>query len=153
MKKILLMALIVVITITFYSYNKAIAFTRITDLVFDGMSVEPDKLDEVLNTIKQNKIANLKVKNPKKKKPTELFIIEAKQKDPKNIQLEIDTSENIVRSNNDIQEPISNTAFLNAIQEAVNLWDGVEIADVNFLPLKFASGQADSEDGRNIVFV
>lgn len=128
-----------------------LAFTRIVDLVFDGEPVDPEKLSEVLNTIKINKIKNLNIKNPLKLKPDKLFIVHAKQRDSNNLQLEIDTSNVVVKSAEDVQASISNQAFLNAVQEAVNLWDGVDIADITFAPLKFGSGQANPDDGKNIV--
>lgn len=149
MKKVVLLTLI--FTIVLFFPASSFAFTRIVDVVFDGMSVEPDKLEETLATIKQNKIKNKNIKNPKKLKPDKLFIVPARLKDSNNIQLEIDTSGVVVKSEKDIQAAISNKAFLDAITEAVKLWDDVDIADVTFLPLKFASGQLDPEDGKNIV--
>ena len=148
MKKILLTSLII---LQFIFPLNSLGFVRIVDLVFDGKSVDPEKFAETLDTIKQNKLENKKIKNPRKLKPVQLFIIPAKQANSKNIQLEIDTSEVVVKSNKDIQAAISNKAFLDAITEAVNLWDGVDIADVTFAPLKFASAQANPEDGKNIV--
>ena len=94
---------------------------------------------------------NKNISNPKKKKPDKLFSIYAKQKTSKNIAIEIDTSEVIANLNKDIQATVSNQAFLDAVQEAINLWDSVDIADVSFAPLKFASGQVDPEDGKNII--
>ena len=139
-----------IITQLFFPLN-SFGFVKIVDLVFDGKSVDPEKIAETLATVKANKLKNKTIKNPLKLKPDQLFIIPAKQANPKNIQLEVDTSEVVVKSNKDIQAAISNQAFLDAITEAVNLWDGVDIADITFAPLKFASGQADPEDGRNIV--
>ena len=129
------------------------AFVKITDLVFDGMSVDPTELSEILETIKQNKKTNLKneLLGKKKRLPTKLTIIEAKQKDPKNIQIEIDTSGVVVKTEEDIQAPISNINFLNAIQDAINLWKNVDVADIDFLPLKFGSGQPNPDDGKNII--
>ncbi|MBI3589978.1 MAG: hypothetical protein HY094_01200 [Candidatus Melainabacteria bacterium] len=141
----------VVVCLLCLTPTNSYAFTRIVDLVFDGMSVEPDKLQEVLSTIKKNKIKNKKIKNLKKLKPDKLFVITAKRSNPKNIQLEIDTSEVVVKSNSDIQAPISNQGFLDAVSEAISLWGNVNIADISFAPLKFASGQADPNDGRNII--
>ena len=149
-KKLLVFLLITIMIVTCFP-QASYAFTRIVDLVFDGMSVEPDKLSEVLDTVRINKIKNKNIKISKKRKPDKLFIVQARQEDSKNIQLEIDTSEVIVKSSQDIQGAISNKAFLDAISEAVKLWDDVDIADVTFAPLKFGSGQANFEDGRNIV--
>lgn len=150
MKKIFSIFLIIGFVL---SVNSAFAFIKIADLVFDGESVNPEDLPTILETIKTNK-----TKNEKKQQrgssmllPTKLQTIEAMLLDPKNIQIEIDTSDVLVRTNDDIQEPVSNVKFLNAVSEAVNLWDAVDIADVSFLPLKFASGQPDSDDGKNVI--
>ncbi len=129
----------------------SLAFTRIVDLFFDGKPVEPEKIEETLGTIKINKEKNKKISNPKKLKPDRFFIVPAIQARPNDIQLEIDTSEVIVKSNKDVQGPISNTAFLNSVTEAVDLWNNVGIANVMFAPLKFASVPADPEDGNNII--
>lgn len=133
--------------------NQSYAFIKISDLVFDGMSVNPDELEETLETIKTNKKKNKKnqLLGKKKRFPVKLQIIEAFQAKPQEIQLEIDTSEVVAKTEKDIQGPISNTNFFNAISEAVALWESVDIADINFLPLKFASGQPNPEDGRNII--
>jgi len=154
MKKYFLLTIIIFLLISFiqvYPENTSYAFTTISDLVFDGMSVEPNNLQEVLNTVKKNKIKNKTIKVPSKLLPDELFIINSRQKDPHNIQLEIDTSSVLVKSDGDIQAPISNQAFLNAVTEAVTLWDNVDIADITFAPLKFASGGADPNDGKNVI--
>ena len=140
-----------VIYTQFYFPIDAFAFTKIIDIVFDGKPVDPDKLDETLGIIQTNKLKNKKIKNPKKLKPDKVFVIEAMQADPQNIQLEIDTSEVIVKGDKDIQASISNKGFLDAVTEAVNLWDSVDTADITFAPLKFASGQANAEDGKNLI--
>jgi len=57
----------------------------------------------------------------------------------------------LVKSDGDIQAPISNQAFLSAVNEAINLWDAVDTADISFAPLKFASGGADTNDGKNVI--
>lgn len=147
MKKIIFLILIITINLSYplYSY----AFTRIVDLVFAGESVKPEDLNKVFETIKINKKKNKK--NPNKKLPDKLIIVHARQPNPKNIQLEIDTSEVIVKNENDIQAPISNQGFLNAVQESIMLWESIPIADVSFAPLKFASGVADPQDGKNII--
>ncbi len=129
----------------------SMAFTRIVDLVFDGKSVDPEQIAETLDTIKKNKLENLKIKNPKKQKPDKLFIVPARLPNPKNIQIEIDTSEVVVKSNDDVQAAISNEGFLNAVTEAITLWDNVDIADITFAPLKFTSAQANPEDGKNVI--
>ena len=146
-----LFSLISVFILFFCCTSNTFAFTRIVDLVFDGMSVEADKLDETLATIKQNKAKNKTIFDPAKRKPDKLFVVKARQKDPQNIQLEIDTSGVLVKNENDIQASISNQGFLDAIQESVNLWESVDVAEVMFAPLKFASGQANPDDGRNII--
>ena len=152
MKKCFISYFLIVVLIwsIVYPFN-SYAFTRIVDLLFDGKSVEADKIQETLVTIKKNKLKNATIKNPAKLKPDKFIIVPARQKDPKNIQIEIDTSQSIVKSNEDIQAAISNPAFLNAVSEAITLWDNVDIADISFAPLKFASAQANPEDGRNIV--
>ena len=127
------------------------AFTRIADLVFDEKPVEPDELNQVLEIIKKNKTKNILNKNPAKAKPDELTTIKAKQKDFENIQIEIDTSQVIVKSEDDIQNSISNQGFLNAVQDAIDIWNNSEISKAMFAPLKFASGQANPDDGRNII--
>lgn len=129
----------------------SLAFTKIVDLIFDGNPVEPEKIEETIETIKVNKEKNKKISNPKKLKPDQFVIVPAIQTKPTDIQLEIDTSEVIVKSNKDVQGPISNTAFLKAVTEAVDLWNNVGIANVMFAPLKFASVPADPEDGNNII--
>ena len=130
---------------------KTHAFTRNTDVIFDGMSVEPDKFQETLDTIKQNKIKNKKITNPKKLNPDTLFTIKAIQKNPKNIQLEIDTSQSVVDTKEDIQLIISNQGFLNAVTEAIMLWDDVDIADISFAPVKFTSSIINPDDGKNVI--
>lgn len=141
---------LVLITVVLFSFSlKSFAFTRIVDIVFNGEPVKPDDLNDVLQTIKKNKIKNKK--NPAKHLPDKLTIIQARQTNPQNIQLEIDTSEVIVKNENDIQAQISNQGFLNAVTEAIMLWDDVDTADISFEPLKFASGIADPEDGKNII--
>ena len=154
MKKPLLKYIVISLTIALLLSSiprSSHGFTRIVDLVFNGASVDPDNLNEVLNEIKENKKKNKKISNPKKQKPTKLLIIHAKQKDPQNIKVEVDTSEVVVKNEGDIQAPISNPGFLDAVTEAVQLWDDVDIADVMFAPIKFASGQADPEDGKNVI--
>ena len=130
-----------------FTTHSAFAFIKITDLVFDGESVNPDDLSTILETIEVNKKKNIKKQQNGSTMllPTQLQIIEAMLLDPKNIQIEIDTSDVLVRTNDDIQEPISNVNFFNAVSEAISLWDSVDIADVSFLPLN--SGPC----GRNIV--
>jgi len=149
--KILILTAILILG--FSTSSSTHAFIRITDLVFDGEPVDPDELDETLETIKINRRKNQKNEQRGKKKrfPTKLTTIEARQRDPENIQIEVDTSDVIVVSNDDIQSPISNVSFLNAINEAIGLWGNVDIANVNFLPVKFASGQPDSDDGKNVI--
>lgn len=120
------------------------AFTRIVDLVFNGMSVSPSELESTLAQIKKDKSKKTKTKD-------KLSVVYARQANPKNIQLEIDTSEALVKSKGDVQAPISNQAFLDVVTEAENLWAGVDIANVKFKPIKFASGQANPEDGKNII--
>lgn len=129
------------------------AFVKVSDLVFDGMSVDPDELENTLETIEINKKKNKKKEalGSKKRLPAKLEVVEAKLSKPKEIQLEIDTSEVVVKTGKDIQAPISNTSFLMALQEAITLWDSVDIADVEFLPVKFGSGQPDAEDGKFVV--
>ncbi|MBI3309359.1 MAG: carboxypeptidase regulatory-like domain-containing protein [Candidatus Melainabacteria bacterium] len=129
------------------------AFIKITDLVFDGMSVDPDEFDVTLELIKENKRKNKtnEAKGKVKRFPTKLTTITARQVNPKNIQLEVDTSEVVAKTAKDIQGAISNVNFLNAISEAISLWEGVMIADVDFAPLKFASGQPNPDDGRNVI--
>ncbi|MBI2996626.1 MAG: carboxypeptidase regulatory-like domain-containing protein [Candidatus Melainabacteria bacterium] len=151
MSKKILLLIICQIIFMFYIPLKSFSFTRIVGLVFDGEPVEPDKLQEVLNTIKKNKLKNSKNKNPRKIKPDKLFTVSAKHNDSKNIKLEIDTSQLLVRSDKDIQKPISNKAFLDSVAEAANLWESVDIADIKFTPLEFASGPVNAEDGRNII--
>lgn len=143
MKKIFVIFISLITIMSLYSLPNSYAFTRMEDLVFDGSPVEADKLNEVLKTIKKNKRKN--------KKPTKLSIIKAKQKNPKNIQFEIDTSGVVANTAEDIQLPISNQAFLDAVTEAITLWDDVDIADVTFAPLKFTSSQANFEDGKNVI--
>ena len=154
MKK-LIFCLLVAFAILVNSFIGSLAFTRYADLIFDGEPVEFDKLSEVLATIEINKKKNEKKKarksNPKKLLPETLEIIEARFADPKNIKLEIDTSQALVKKDKDVQLHIPNTAFLNSIQEATMLWENVDIADIMFSPLTLASGQPDPEDGRNII--
>ena len=127
------------------------AFTKVVDLIFDGMSVDPEKITETLEIIKKNKLKNKTIKNPAKLKPDQLFTIYAMQADPLNVKVEIDTSGNAVRTKKDIQLPISNEEFLDKITEAIMIWESVDIAKVKFAPLKFASGQVDPNDGKNII--
>lgn len=130
------------------------AFSRIVSLVFDNEVIEPDDLQEVFETIKKNKKKNERIKNPKKLKPEKIITIQAKLPDPRNIQLEVDTSQSIVKSDDDIQAEISNQAFLDSVNEAIMLWQGVDIADIRFLPLKFASvtfNMVNPEDGKNVI--
>lgn len=114
-------------------------FSRIVDLLLNNEPVKPEDFTTTLKKVK---------KNPKKNK---LKAIEARQANSKNIQFEIDTSGVITKNENDIQAPISNQGFLDAIQEAIDLWDNVDIANVSFAPLKFASGGANPSDGKNII--
>ena len=155
MKRVLSIFLIVCFLFSAFLFkiNAAFAFIKISDLVFDGEPVNPEDLPEILETIKTNKEKNVKKQQRGSTMllPTNLQIIDAMLSNSKNIQIEIDTSDVLVRTNDDIQEGISNVNFLNAVSEAVSLWDGVDIADVSFLPLKFASGQPDSDDGKNII--
>ena len=149
--KIITLVILSIFTITLTSAHPSYSFTRIVDLLFDGTPVKPEDLDTILQIIKKNKAKNKTNKNPKKAKPDKFVIVKAKQKDPRNIQLEVDTSEVLVKKEGDIQAPITNTGFLNAITDAINLWDNVEVADVGFAPLKFASGKANPGDGRNVI--
>lgn len=130
---------------------QVLAFTKIVDTVFDGMPVDPEKISETLDTIKKNKLKNKTITNPLKLKPDKLFTIYAMQADPLNIKIEIDTSGNAVRSKKDIQLPISNEEFLDKVTEAIMIWESVDIAKIKFAPVKFASGQADPEDGKNVI--
>ena len=148
MKKIIVTILIIGILC---SPLKSLGFTRIVDLIFNGESVDPEKLEETLETVKQNKKKNKKTVNPKKKKPTKLTTIYAMQSNPQNIEIEVDTSGSLVKGEDDIQAAISNQNFLNAITNAVNLWGSVETTTVMFAPLKFASVEIDPEDGKNVI--
>ena len=127
------------------------AFTKFADLLFDGDSVTPGTLEDTLETIKKNKESNKKIKGARNKLPTKISLIEARQTDPKNIKFEINTSELLVKSERDIQVPISNLGFLNAIQEALTIFENVEIADIMFAPLKFTSAEPDTNDGINTI--
>ncbi|GEM_PF-3353239 len=131
--------------------QKSCAFVRITDLVLGDKSVSAKEIPNILNTIKNNKIANKKIKGKRNKLPTQLTIIEARQANPLNIQFEINTSEVVTKSSEDVQLPISNTAFLNSIQEALMLFEDINIATIMFAPLKLTSAQADTEDGINVI--
>lgn len=151
MKKILYLLMFALIINFMLVQVPVSAFVRIVDVLFDGAPVETDKLQEVLETIKKNKEKNKNIKNPKKLKPDKLVTVFARQQNPDNIQLEIDTSHVIVKSDDDIQMPITNQGFLNAITEAIMVWDDADIATVGFAPLKFASLKIDPEDRKNIV--
>lgn len=154
MKKDLLILILVFISLFTLNQLSSNAFTKIVDLVFEGEPVDPEKFGEVLDTIKKNKKKNERINNPKKKKPDKLFAVQATHRNSRNIQLEVDTSQVIVKSDDDIQAPISNQAFLDSVNEATMLLQEVEIANIRFLPLKFASvkfNMVDPEDGKNVV--
>ncbi len=128
--------------------SKGLAFTRIIDIIFKGEPVKPDDLENVIETAKKNKLKNEKNGS---KRPDQLIPVIARLPKPDNIQLEIDTSGVLVKGEKDIQAAISNQGFLDAITEAVNLWDDVTEAKITFAPLKFASGQPNPEDGKNVI--
>ncbi len=129
----------------------AFAFTRVTDLSFNGTTITPDQFEATFETIKANIKANKKIKGKRNKLPTKISVVYGRQADAKNIQLEIDTSEVLLKSQKDVQLPISNLGFLNAVQEAISLFENVEIADIMFKPLRLTSAGANQDDGRNVI--
>ena len=150
MKKKYFLLLLVLFLNVFFPL-KSFAFTKIADFVFGGMSVSVEELDQLGTTIQENKKANKKIKDPRKKLPIKIEVVEARQANPTNIQLEIDTSEVLLKSQKDVQLPISNIGFLNAIQEALQLFESIDIANIKFAPLKFTSTKIDTEDGKNTI--
>jgi len=150
------------------------AFTRITDLVINGGSFDPANLDTIRNG-KKGKSRILKSqesdgssstssssstsggsiasagtgkKKPKVPKPQ---IIKAFQAKPKEIQFQIDNSTLLVKSTGDVQLPITSSAFYNAVQESIDLWNGVDIADIKILSPKFTTAMIDPNDGLNLI--
>lgn len=147
-KKVLFALSIIIFCCLFFLPNKSFAFTRIIDILFNNEPVNPDELESVIETAKTNKLKN---KKNGSKKPDKLIPVIAKFSNAENIQLEVDTSGVLVKGEDDIQAAISNQGFLDAITEAINLWDDVTEAKITFAPLKFASGQANPEDGKNLI--
>ncbi len=127
------------------------SYVLVQDLVFNGASVDPSNVQATLDQIKANKIANKKISNPRKKLPTKIEFIQAMFADPTNIKFEVDTSDVVVASSFDIQAPISNSTFLNAVQKGLKVWEDIEDVDIMFAPLKFSSGKPDPNDGRNVI--
>ena len=74
MKQKIILTSFIFLSILITTTSKSIAFTRVTDLVFDGMSVQPEELQNILQTIQTNKIKN---KKRKKQLPDKFFIINA----------------------------------------------------------------------------
>ena len=117
------MSIVLTVLTLFLIPQKSYGFVKIADLVFGDISATSEEIPNILETIKSNKIANKKIKVKKEKLPTKLTIIEAMQANPLDIQLEINTSEVVTKSSDDVQLPISNIAFLNSIQEALMLFE------------------------------
>ena len=137
--KLFIAGISIIISIECFTPLTSYGFSRIVDLLLNN---EPVKPEDFITTLKKAK------KNPKKNK---LTVVEARHTNAKNLQFEIDTSGVLVKNENDIQAPIGNQGFLDSIQEAIDLWDEVDIANVSFAPLKFASGSANANDGKNII--
>lgn len=124
------------------------AFTIIENFVKDGVDADPQEVRNIFNTVNQ-----LKGKEKKKalKSLRSFKIIKPFQTDPKNIQIEIDNSSALVGTASDVQLPITNSGFLMSVQEAIDQWNNVETADINFLPLKLTTNMIDPEDGHNVI--
>jgi hypothetical protein len=137
--KLFLAGISIFILIGYFTPLPSFGFSRIVDLLLNNESVKPEDFITTLAKVK---------KNPNKNK---LRIVEAMLANTKNIQFEVDTSGVIIKNEDDIQAPVTNQGFLDAIQEAIDLWENVDIADVSFAPLKFASGSANADDGKNII--
>lgn len=133
--------------LVFFISLPSFAFTRAEDLVINGEPISLDQIRDSSSKTKKKKGA----KNARQKQANKPTVIHAMQADPTNIQFEINTSQVLLQSANDVQLPVSNIAFINVIQEAFQVLEGVSIADIMFAPLKFSSKQPDSEDGINLI--
>lgn len=150
MKKITNLILLMAIIIPSLSL-KASAFTRVTDYVINGAQVDAGTLGTIRNRNKQRSIESSTIRDKKKSKNPRPTTIKAFQENSKEIQFEVDNSTLVGKSLNDAQAPISSSAFYNAVLEAVDLWNGVEIANVMILPPKFTTAKMDPKDGLNLI--
>lgn len=140
---------------------KSSAFTRVTDYVINGAQIDAGTLDTIRNSKGKHRTTEFqttsstsstsggsKKKNKHSARPT---TIKAFQANPKEVQFEVDNSTLVGKSLNDAQAPISSSAFYDAILEAVDLWNGVDIANVMILPPKFTTAKMDPKDGLNLI--
>lgn len=142
MKKLILILCISITSATLPCIN-ANAFTRVANLVNDGEDVSPEDLQTLLQENRGKK--------KKKRRNRGLQTILGVQANPTNIEIEVDNSGIVQKTAMDVQSPISSFGFFNAIQDAVDLWESVDIADIDFAPLKFTNAVVNSEDGRNVI--
>jgi hypothetical protein len=165
MKKAIVSAVTIISLMLQMPYG--MAFTRITDLVINGGSFDPANLDTIRNgkkgknrTLKNQEVfteessgtsstsGGTTQKKPKVAKPQTVKAFQAK---PKEIQFEIDNSTLLVKSTGDVQLPITSSAFYNAVQESIDLWNGVEFADMKILSPKFTTSMMNPNDGLNLI--
>ncbi len=147
---------VIILTFIFSLPISCSAYTIITDLVIDGNTVDAETL-EIIRTGKKNKPSSATPQSSSSGsiaqpvKITKPQIIKAFQADPKNINFEIDNSTLLVRSKEDAQAPIESADFYNAVLDAINLWNDVEIADIKINPPKFTTVKVNAEDGVNLI--
>lgn len=127
------------------------AFTRVADFVINGAQVDAAGLETIRNNRKRSFSKEETLSNKKKSKTPKPTVIKAFQANSKEVQFEVDNSTLLVKSQGDAQAPISSSAFYDAVLEAVDLWNGVEIASVMVLPPRFTTAKMNPKDGLNLI--
>lgn len=125
--------------LTLLSTIQAKAFTRISYIV--------DKNGNIKSDLTKSEIrSGLKLKNSN---PGKLKSIEAFQKNPKSIKIYVNGT--VLLSDESIQTSLDSSSFLNAVIDAVNLWNNIPTSKAVIEQPILSILNVDAMDGRNLI--